>query len=113
MLYGMDVELANLLARYNMKVIGNKEAETDIAAMRSRMGNDENLAKSIKNQAQASGRSEDDIVAERAKSQRRDTLLQLGSGIVSAYRSAQSQAGLREPVAKRYHSSETGRLRLP
>ncbi len=28
MLYGMDVELANLLARYNMKVIGNKEAET-------------------------------------------------------------------------------------
>jgi hypothetical protein len=27
-LYGMDVELANLLTRYNMKVIGNKEYES-------------------------------------------------------------------------------------
>jgi hypothetical protein len=26
-LYGLDLELANLLARYNMKVIGNKEYE--------------------------------------------------------------------------------------
>lgn len=28
LLYGMDVELANLLTRYNMKVVGNKEYET-------------------------------------------------------------------------------------
>ncbi len=95
------------------ELIGTKEAETDIAAMRSRMGNDENLAKSIKNQAQASGRSEDSIVAERAKLQRRDTLIQLGNGIVSAYRSApaQSQAGLGELYGFSYSALGSGDYR--
>lgn len=35
-LYGMDVEFANLLSRYNMKVIGNKEYEKLPAEVQAR-----------------------------------------------------------------------------